>query len=121
MREYILDTTKTGKARMIDTEPRIMKMLKELVRKNDKHKLKHKMVLEDFHEEDFVFQRKNGYSCITKNIANRMKRMLKYINIEKKLTPYAFTTHTHISMMAESGSELPTIMQRVGHEDPTQH
>lgn len=117
MKEYVLETTKTGKARIIDVDPRIMRMLKNLVRSNDKHKLKYKMMMDDYHDEDFVFQRKNGYPFINKNIANRMKRILKYTNIKKKLTPHAFR-HTHISMMTEAGDELPTIMERVGHEDP---
>lgn len=64
-----------------------------------------------------LFQRKNGYPFIIKNISNRMRRILKHTKIKKKLTPHAFK-HTHISMMAESVSELPTIMERVGHVDP---
>lgn len=117
MKEYVLDTTKTNKARVIDVDPRIMKMLKKLVRNNDKRKLKYKTTLEDFHDENFIFQRMNGYPYITKNIANRMRRILKYTDIKKKLTPHSFR-HTHISMMTEAGNELPTIMERVGHEDP---
>src|SRR5690625_294603 len=117
MKEYVLDTTKTSIARTINMDPTIMKMLKALVRKNDKHKLKYQTLIEDFHDADFVFQRPNGYPYITKSIANRMKRLLKFMDTEKHLTPHAFR-HTHISMMTEAGSELPTIMKRVGHEDP---
>lgn len=117
MRKYTLDTTKTNKARIIDIDPRIMNMLKKLVRENDKHKLKYKMMLDDYHDEDFVFQRPNGYPYLVKNIGDRMRRLMKHINLEKKLTPHAFR-HTHISMLAEAGTELPTIMERVGHEDP---
>src|SRR5699024_11932748 len=43
--------------------------------------------------------------------------LMKYTDIKKKLTPHSFR-HSHISMMTESGIDLPTIMQRVGHEDP---
>ncbi|WP_420855429.1 tyrosine-type recombinase/integrase [Virgibacillus indicus] len=35
----------------------------------------------------------------------------------RSLTPHSFR-HTHISMMTEAGIDLPTIMKRVGHEDP---
>ena len=35
----------------------------------------------------------------------------------KHLTTYIFR-HTHISMLAELGVPLKTIMQRVGHNDP---
>jgi len=46
-----------------------------------------------------------------------MRRILKYTDIKKKLTTHSFR-HTHISMMAESGDAPPTIMNRVGHENP---
>lgn len=46
-----------------------------------------------------------------------MKRLLKFTDIKKNLTPHSFR-HTHISMIAESGAELSTIMERVGHVDP---
>src|SRR5690625_3829812 len=70
MKEYVLDTTKTSITRTINLDPTIMKMLKTLVRKNDKHKLKYQTQIEDFHDADFVFQRTNGYPYITKSIAN---------------------------------------------------
>lgn len=117
MREYALETTKTNKARTIEVDQRVMGLLKSLVRRNDKHKLKYKMMVDDFHNEDFVFQRKNGYPFVTKNIATRMKRLLKVLGIKKDLTPHSFR-HTHISMSTEAGVDLPTIMERVGHEDP---
>jgi len=117
MKEYNIDTTKTNKARTINVDEKIMSMLKKLIHKNDKYKMKYRTQVEDFHDEDFVFQRYNGYPFITKNLATRMKRILKYIKVEKNLTPHSFR-HTHISMLTESGSELPTIMKKVGHEDP---
>src|SRR5699024_5796346 len=101
----------------IDMDPSIMRMLKLLVHQNDVHKMKYQTILEDFNDEDFVFQRNNGYPFITKNLADRMRRILRYTDIKKILTPHDFR-HTHISLLTESGVDLPTIMQRVGHEDP---
>lgn len=47
-----------------------------------------------------------------------LNRRLKGIHIEgKHLTTHIFR-HTHISMLAELGVPLKTIMQRVGHNDP---
>ena len=47
-----------------------------------------------------------------------LNRRLKGVNIEgKHLTTHIFR-HTHISMLAELGVPLKTIMQRVGHNDP---
>ena len=117
MKEYVLDTTKTNRSRIIDMDESIMKMLKQLVRSNDLHKIKYRTVIEDFHDEDFVFQRKIGYPFLTKNLSDRMKRLLKFSEVEKELTPHSFR-HTHISMMTEAGAELSTIMERVGHIDP---
>ena len=117
MREYDLETTKTKKARIVDMDPLIMHMLKRLIHRNDKHKMKYSTLIDDFHDENFVFQRPNGYPFVTKNIADRMRRILKYTDIKKKLTPHSFR-HTHISMLTEAGEDLPTIMERVGHEDP---
>src|SRR5699024_11316797 len=85
----------------------MMKMLKQLVRSNDRHKMKYRTMIEDFHDEDFVFQRKNGYPFLTKNLSNRMKRLLKFSEVKKKLTPHSFR-HTHISMMTEARSEEQT-------------
>lgn len=117
MREYKLETTKTSKMRIIEMDEKIMGMLKRLVHKNDKHKMKYRTQLEDFHDEDFVFQRPNGYPFVTKSIGDRMRRLMRYVSFDKKLTPHSFR-HTHISIMTETGDALPTIMERVGHEDP---
>lgn len=117
MKQYSLGTTKTNKIRIIDMDKKIMAMLKKLTQKNDQHKLKYQTVIKDFHDEDFLFQRSNGYPFAVKNLGDRMKRIMKYTDIKKKLTPHSFR-HSHISLMTESGVDLPTIMQRVGHEDP---
>ncbi|WP_242069687.1 tyrosine-type recombinase/integrase [Paenibacillus dendritiformis] len=46
-----------------------------------------------------------------------MERLLKKTSIKKEATPHIFR-HTHISMLAEAGVDLKTIMQRVGHDNP---
>lgn len=45
-----------------------------------------------------------------------MNRLLKRTSIQRKATPHIFR-HTHVSMLAEAGVDLRTIMQRVGHDD----
>ena len=117
MREYELTSPKSdGSVRTIDMDERFMLMLKKVVKENDKHKLKYRTLIEDFHDEDFVFARKNGYPFYTIQLNVRMKRLLEMTNIKKRATPHIFR-HTHISMLTESGVEIPTIMKRVGHED----
>lgn len=117
MREYELVPTKTNVARTINVDKRIMNMLKKLIHKNDIHKMKYQTTIEDFHDGNFVFQRKNGYPFITKNIADRMEKIMGFIKVEKKLTPHSLR-HTYISLATEAGVDLPTIMKTVGHEDP---
>src|SRR5699024_6112365 len=94
----------------------IMDMLKRLVMKNDEYKLQYKLLLDEYHDKDFVFARPNGYPFVTKTLVNRMNRILDKTSIKKHATPHIFR-HTHISMLAEAGVDLPTIMQKVGHED----
>src|SRR5699024_1639917 len=95
----------------------IMKMVKQLVRSNNHHKMKYRTVIEDFHDEDFVFQRKNGYPFLTKNLSDRMKRLFIFSEVKKELTPHNFR-HRHRSMMWVTGAELFSRIERVGHIDP---
>lgn len=43
---------------------------------------------------------------------------LKKVKCDKRLTTHIFR-HTHISLLAAAGVPIKTIMQRVGHNDPT--
>lgn len=45
-----------------------------------------------------------------------MARIIQHTSIKKKATPHIFR-HTYVSMLTEAGVDLPTIMQRVGHEE----
>lgn len=116
MRMYELETPKTkGSIRTIEMDQKIMDMLKQ--HKIHQAKLRLQMPLDDeYHDEDFVFCRKNGYPFVQGNVNRRMARLLKMTSIKKHLTPHSFR-HTHISMLTEAGVNLPTIMKRVGHED----
>lgn len=117
MKKYELDIPKTeGSIRVINMDKPIMDMLKKLVVKNDEYKLQYKLLIDDYHDKDFVFVRPNGYPFTTKTLATRMSRILDKTSIKKHATPHIFR-HTHISMLAEAGVDLPTIMQKVGHED----
>ncbi|KAA0941578.1 site-specific integrase [Sporosarcina sp. ANT_H38] len=117
MRLYELTPPKTdGSVRDIEMEKPVMDMLQRVVKNNDKHKLQYKHMYEDFHDENFVFCRDNGYPFAPKNIGVRMARLVGKTSIKKNATPHIFR-HTHISMLTEAGVELPTIMARVGHED----
>ncbi|MEN2765793.1 tyrosine-type recombinase/integrase [Ornithinibacillus xuwenensis] len=124
MREYELIPPKTYKSvRTVAMERYIMDMLKKIILENDKRKMKYRNkqityfneTLE-YHDADFVFSRLNGYPFTTISLNNRMNRLLKKTKIKKPATPHIFR-HTHVSMLAEAGVDLATIMKRVGHED----
>lgn len=117
MKKYELTPPKTeGSIRTITIEDEVMKLLKSRHRRQSKIKMKYRHEMEDYHDANFVFCRSNGYPFIQKNIINRMNRLLGYTKITKEATPHIFR-HTHISMMTESGIDLATIMEKVGHED----
>ncbi|MFC7061650.1 tyrosine-type recombinase/integrase [Halobacillus seohaensis] len=124
MRDYVLTPPKTyGSVREVPMEKVVLDMLRNVVLENDKRKMKLRNssinywnTMDEYHDEDFVFARKNGYPYTTIALNTRMNQLLKYTNITKRATPHIFR-HTHVSMLAEAKVELPTIMKRVGHDD----
>ncbi|MCW3790554.1 tyrosine-type recombinase/integrase [Paenibacillus sp. LS1] len=69
-----------------------------------------------YHDENFVFRKPDGYPIHQKYILTRMQQLMKKTTIKKHATPHILR-HTYISMLAEAGVDLITIMQRVGHRD----
>ncbi|MEN7389913.1 tyrosine-type recombinase/integrase [Bacillus licheniformis] len=117
MKDYELTPPKTpGSIRTIQIEDQIMEMLKDFQTKQKKIRLRSRIPAEDYHNENFVFSRENGYPFLQYNIIARMKRLLEKTSIKKRATPHIFR-HTHISMLTEAGVDLPTIMKKVGHDD----
>lgn len=117
MKEYQLTPPKTpGSIRTIDVDEQIIKLLKAHKKKQAKYKLANRHKHEDYHDENFVFCRENGYPFIQKNVIMRMSRILEKTSITKNATPHIFR-HTHISMLAEAGVDITTVMKRVGHDD----
>jgi len=118
MREYELLTPKTdGSIREFDVDPAVMKLLEDHKKNQTKIKMATRHLLSEYHDGNFVFARDNGWPLVHKNIAIRMQRLLDKTSIRKAATPHIFR-HTHISMLAEAGVDLSTIMKRVGHDDP---
>ncbi|GBF77254.1 putative site-specific integrase [Paenibacillus sp. 598K] len=117
MREYELIPPKIpAGVRTFDIEPSVMEMLKSLQLYQSKVRLAVRLLIDDYHDKNFVFCRQNGYPFLQKNILIRVERILRLTSITKEATPHIFR-HTHISMLAEAGVDLPVIMKRVGHDD----
>lgn len=118
MKEYELETPKTdASARTPDIDESIMALMKDFIKKSAKIRMSVKNFDPEYHGENFVFVNDKGYPIIQKTINRRMKRILRKTSITKEATPHIFR-HTHISMLAEAGVDLYTIMKRVGHDDP---
>lgn len=117
MREYELTPPKTpASIRTIAIEDELVELLKNHKKKQSKFKFANRHKFEDYHDENFVFCRENGYPFIQKNIIQRMSRILEKTSIKKHATPHIFR-HTHISMLTEAEVDIATIMERVGHDD----
>lgn len=117
MKKYILTPPKTRAAiRSFDIDEVVMRKVDDHKRKMAKRKMQFRHLHDNYHDGDFLFCRDNGYPFIPKTLINRMNRLLKLTSITKEATPHIFR-HTHISMLAEAGVDLNTIMNRVGHDD----
>jgi len=103
---------------------RVIEVDKFVLGELEKHKAmqnKIKMRKRDiyFDDGDFVLintEKHPGYPLYIKKIENRMRRLLKLSGLDTNLTPHSLR-HTHTSLLAEAGVDLPQIMDRLGHAD----
>jgi len=117
MREYELTPPKSeGSIRTFGVEGEVMSLLRSHRKRQMNVNMRYRNEFGDYHDGNFIFCRSNGYPFVQKNVGDRMRRLLQYTTIQKAATPHIFR-HTHISMLTEAGVDLPTIMERVGHDD----
>ncbi|WP_258296738.1 tyrosine-type recombinase/integrase [Paenibacillus peoriae] len=115
--KYELTTPKTKKSiRVVPVDESIIEMLKQHQINQNVQIPQLKKLFPNYHDEEFVFCTNSGYPLNPQHIRVRMYRILKSTSIKKHATPHIFR-HTYVSMLAEAGVDLNTIMQRVGHED----
>lgn len=116
-KQYQLLTPKTlTSKRNIDIDPSVISDLEEHKALQNKIHMKHRKT---YHDENFVFtnlERNHGYPLLIKMIDLRMDRLLKLAKLNESLTPHSLR-HTHTSLLAEAGANLPEIMERLGHKD----
>lgn len=67
-------------------------------------------------DSDHIFINTLGNPITPERIIGALKRHGKKVGIEKNITTHIFR-HSHISLLAELGTPLPAIMDRVGHSD----
>lgn len=116
-KNYIIDTPKTKKSvRVVPVDSDIMKMILIHKDKQAKRRTEEIKIIPDYHDAGFVFRDSGGYPYTVQAVRSRMYSLLKKTDIKKHATPHIFR-HTYVSMLAEAGVDLKTIMSRVGHED----
>lgn len=114
---YKLTPPKTkGSIRKFDVIENVMRGIESHIERMRSQRQIYKKKFDDYHDKHFVFSHVDGYPFVTQNILKRMKRILRHTSITKDATPHIFR-HTHVSMLAEAGVDLKTIMERVGHDD----
>lgn len=117
MRKYELTPPKTKKAiRVIDVDDDLLALLKKHRAKQHRIRLKFKRDIRDYDDSNFVFARDSGHPYDPRFIYTRTVRLCRAAGLSKVEGPHILR-HTHITMLTESGVDLPTIMQRVGHDD----
>ncbi|MGN7183726.1 tyrosine-type recombinase/integrase [Cytobacillus kochii] len=114
MNEYELLTPKTKKSiRTVSIDQKIVDILIKHMKRQKERKI---AMRDEWHDAKFLFTRDNGYPLSPRFVHYRLKRYEKWLTFSKKLNPHIFR-HTHTSMLAEAGADLPAIMKRLGHAD----
>lgn len=67
-----------------------------------------------YKNQEFVFTCSEGYPRSIKLFADRIKRLLKKMDLDKHITPHSFR-HTHASLLIEAGVSTKVISHRLGH------
>jgi len=109
-----LQTPKTESShRTIKIDDVVIELLKIHKEEQDKIKLNNGPF---YHDKGFIFATNEGSPKTIKNIALRLQRLMKKINIEKKITPQSFR-HTYTSLLIEANVYIKEIQERLGHRD----
>ncbi|ANU28409.1 tyrosine-type recombinase/integrase [Planococcus versutus] len=117
MYTYELTPPKTKKSiRIIEVDDDLLDILKSHKSRQLKTRMKFRKQFEKYDEGNFVFARENGFPFYSRLVYTRTIRLCKLAELKKVEGPHIIR-HTYITMLAEAGVDLQTIMQRVGHED----
>ncbi|NHN31221.1 tyrosine-type recombinase/integrase [Paenibacillus agricola] len=106
----------TGSIRTIDIDSSVMELFVKYKSKQEKLLVAAKKAGIEVNDKGFVFCRSNGYPYYQASVIRRMRILMKKTEIKKHATPHIFR-HTHISMLAEAGVDITTIMKPVGHDE----
>lgn len=99
--------------RYVALNERAIKILDSLILENKKYSLW--SISKDYNDRGYIFTTSNGNPYNIQYV-NKLLRGLGCT--DKHISTHVFR-HTHISILAELGAPLKSIMQRVGHNDPS--
>lgn len=112
--DYKLGPPKTNKSiRTIMIDDKLIALLKTHRREQMEVKMKQRLV---YINQNFIFAENTGHPRNFKQLANRLKRLMKRMDINKHITPHGFR-HTHTSLLLEAGAGIKEIQERLGHGD----
>ncbi|WP_307438050.1 site-specific integrase [Bacillus sp. V2I10] len=111
---YELLTPKTKKSiRTIMIDDGLINLFKAHRRDQMELKMKQRLVYKD---QNFIFAENTGNPMVMKQVALRLQRLMKRMNIDKHITSHSFR-HTHTSLLIEAGAGIKEIQERLGHSD----
>lgn len=112
--DYQLLSPKTKMSiRTIRIDDRLVTLLKEHRKEQITLKMKQRLI---YNDQSFIFAENTGHPRVFKQIGNRLKRLMKLVNLDKHITPHSFR-HTHTSLLIEAGAGVKEIQERLGHSD----
>ncbi|MEK5028745.1 tyrosine-type recombinase/integrase [Paenibacillus sp. FSL M7-1046] len=113
--EFMLTPPKNeGSVRRFDIDKFIIDKLLIMKERQEKRHERYKENHSDFYEGNFVLTDDDGLPFTLNKLNDRMQRIIKRTKITKNATAHIWR-HTHISMLAEAGVDVKTIMKWVGH------
>lgn len=111
---YELLTPKIKKSiRTIMNDEDLISLFKAHKREQTELKMKYRLV---YNDQNFIFAENTGHPMVMKQVALRLQRLMKHMNIKKHITPHSFR-HTHTSLLIEAGAGIKEIQERLGHSD----
>lgn len=115
---YSVTPPKTYKSiRTIDIDDTILKMLKSYQLMYKQYLLVYRSKNPEYHDKNFVFCRKeNGYPYSWRFVQARLDAITNKMKWHRDFSTHLFR-HTHVTMLAEAGVDLPTIQKRIGHKN----
>lgn len=93
--------------RQIDVDHFVMEMIKDM---------QDYQLMRNYKESEYLFRMSDGYPPAVDYLRTVTRRIGEKTSLTKRLHTYMLR-HTHISLLAEAGVDLPYIMNRVGHKN----